>query len=110
MSEPTYIDLLIENDELALDANGQPVRIYDRDVIAQDVRHRIRESLLLLSLVGERHKARRKLILNKIKIEVEKDSRIIPGSCEPVEKNIREIQIAAKTEFGPIGMLENVGI
>ncbi len=76
-----YKDILISNDDLALDGS-QAVAIYDRDVIAQDLIHAIRESGYLVKMVAERSAERRNLLLTKIILLAEDDDRIIPGTVE----------------------------
>ena len=98
----TYIDLKIIDDDLELDTSGNPVFVFDRDVIAQDVRHAIRESGLLFELIGERRPANRKLTYNKVKTLVEDDERVIPGSCSITEEDTDAVFIFADTEFGPV--------
>jgi len=76
-----YSDISVpSSDDLALDANGQAVIITDRDVIAQDLIHAIRESGYLPQLVAERNAERRQLLIQKIILLVEDDARIIPGT------------------------------
>lgn len=104
MDDFTYSDIKIVNDDLALDDSQQPIFIFDREVIAQDIRHQVRESALLESLVGERNKNHRAIVINKIKILVESDQRIEPGTSEITEVNSGQILILANTEFGPIDL------
>ena len=60
MPDDYYRDLLISKDDMTLDANGEPVLVTGRACIAQDIQHMIRESGLLVELVGERDGIRRK--------------------------------------------------
>ncbi|MEN9360644.1 MAG: hypothetical protein RL095_2179 [Verrucomicrobiota bacterium] len=78
----TYSDLLITGDDLTLDADGLPLMVTDRDCIAQDILHAIRESGYLPPLVAERSSERRRLWLQRIVLLVEADRRIIPGSVD----------------------------
>jgi hypothetical protein len=102
----TYIDLLIENDDIVTDDDGQPLLITDRDVIAQDINHAIRESGLLSDLIGERNQQRRAMIRKKLRTVVENDSRVTPGTSSVSEtlSSTKEIYlvITAETEFGLI--------
>jgi len=100
----TYTDLKITDDEIELDAAGIPVKIYDRDVIAQDVRHMIRESGLLPQMIAERSRDMRGLILKRLRMLVESDSRIIPGSTEINEISNGEFMLTADSEFGNISV------
>ncbi|MEH6649987.1 MAG: DUF2590 family protein [Motiliproteus sp.] len=77
-----YIDLLIEGDDLSLDQAGLPVLVFDRDSIAQDIKHAIRESGHLIEMVAERSDEKRRLLLQKIRMVVEEDRRIVPGTVE----------------------------
>ena len=97
-------DLKIIEDDLELDSSDQPIFIYDRDVIAQDMRHSIRESGLLELLIGERSQAQRALVFNKIRILIETDTRINPGTSAIKAIEIDNLLITAETEFGPIDM------
>jgi hypothetical protein len=75
----TYSDIKIFDDDLATD-DVQAVIIHDRDVILQDLRHALRESGLLVTLIGERSTTRRRLAEQKIIDMVEADTRIVPGT------------------------------
>lgn len=97
-----YTDLWIVDDQIKLDAAGIPELIHDRDVIEQDVRHALRESGLLEQLVGERSVQIKKLILKKIRILVESDARILPGSSAISAVNKQTFSISADSEFGPV--------
>jgi len=79
MTMSRYSDIQILDDDLALDGVQAKI-IYDRDVILQDLRHALRESGLLIRLIGERLRGRRRLIEQEIIELVEDDSRIVPGS------------------------------
>lgn len=98
----TYTDLLIENDEIATDAAGIPLQIYDRDVIAQDIRHMLRESGLLEQLIAERSAEIKRLILKNIRSLIESDLRVVPGSCKANFANPNELILLADSEFGAI--------
>ncbi|MDP2548903.1 DUF2590 family protein [Oceanobacter sp. 4_MG-2023] len=102
----TYIDLLITDDDISTDTAGQPLLVTDRDVIAQDTRHAIRESGLLTKLIGQRDSQQRALVRKQIRQVVESDSRIKPGTSAVTEyfattKNV-QITVTAETEFGLI--------
>ena len=101
-----YTDILIEDDDIKTDSAGQPVYIYDRDVIAQDIRHAIRESGLPTQLIGQRDRQQRALVLKRIKQTVEADPRVVPGTSSVKENfvSLNQVQLSAtaNTEFGPI--------
>lgn len=101
-SYPVHIDLKITNDDVELDSSSQPVFIYDVDVVIQDIRHAIRESGLLEKLIAERSFKHRSLVFNQLKILVENDERIEPGSSDVTETEIGVIYISAISDFGDI--------
>jgi hypothetical protein len=99
-----YQDLKITNDDLALDSAGNPVFIYDRDVIAQDIRHALRESGVLFGLIGESRPEHRNLVFNKLHRLIENDARVIPGSSVVTALSSGQLLLEAQTEFGPIDL------
>lgn len=100
-----YTDILMQGDDIATDDAGQPVYIHDRDVIAQDIGHALRESGLLESLIGERSQQRRALTFKKMRQIVEADTRTVPGTSEVTETTPGNLQITAETEFGKIDLV-----
>ena len=103
-------------DDLALDENGQAVIITDRDVIAQDLIHAIRESGYVVELIAERNPERRQLLLQNIILLVEDDERIVPGSATLTQNapaagsNEWSWDLQADTyEFGQIKLSMGVG-
>ncbi len=78
---PKYTDILVTDDDVTLDAGGNPVIIYDRDVIAQDLVHMIRENGYLPPLVGNRNRDDIERTKVEITIAVDNDYRIVPGSA-----------------------------
>ncbi|NIB44770.1 DUF2590 family protein [Pseudomaricurvus alkylphenolicus] len=98
-----YIDLLITDDDLTLDVAVQPLLISDRASIAQDVKHLVRESGLLVQIIGERDVDAVKTILNRIETLVENDVRIVPGTARVTRTDVETIFITADTqEYGPV--------
>jgi hypothetical protein len=98
-----YTDLLIEGDGIALDAFGFPRLINGRASIAQDIKHMIRETGLLIEMIGERHaeKVQRKMI--QIERYVEDDERITPGTAKVTRTDNETFFITAKTiEYGDV--------
>ena len=98
-----YLDLQITDDDLTLDAGQNPVMVNDRDVIAQDLVHMIRESGYLPPLVGNRNRD----IIERTKVEitlaVDNDKRIVPGSAYIEEPQDGKFYLIADTiEFGPV--------
>ncbi len=80
MPDDFYRDLLIIDDDMALDAGRQPRLVTGRACIAQDIQHMIRESGLLVELVGERDVMQRKTNLVRLSLMVDQDPRIKPGT------------------------------
>lgn len=81
-----YSDIKIPTtDDLALDEHGQAAMVTDRDVIAQDLIHAIRESGYLTEMVAERNPERRRLLLQNIILLAEDDERIVPGTVTLTE-------------------------
>lgn len=98
-----YVDLLITNNDLTLDAGGNPKLITDRDVIAQDLVHMIREKGFLPPLVGNRNRADIDRIKVKITLAVDNDQRIVPGSATISEPEPGTFYLIADTiEYGPV--------
>ncbi len=99
-----YTDLLITDDDVVLDAGNNPVLIYDRDVIAQDLVHMIRENGYLPPLIANRNRdfiERTKVIIT---MAVDNDYRIVPGSAEIEEPEPGLFYLTAETiKFGPVG-------
>jgi len=105
MSNGKYIDILISGDDIALDAGGMPVAVADRDSIAQDIVHMIRETGLLVQLVGNRDARTKARNLMLLTLEVDRDERIIPGTTEIEEVGLGQFNLTAQTrEFGSIAL------
>ncbi len=92
-----HFDLLIIDDDIAIGDDGEPLTIDGRPSIAQDCCHAIRESNLLLGLIGERNQLYRRAIHQKIEQLVESDRRIIPGTCRVADQVSGNIRVGAKT-------------
>lgn len=100
-----HYDMLIINDDLAFGTDGEPLAVDGRPSIAQDVAHAIRESQLLLELIGERNPLLRRGIHQQIEALVEQDLRVIPGTCRVTEpKDATAPWVIAKTyDYNDIG-------
>ncbi|WP_020411010.1 DUF2590 family protein [Hahella ganghwensis] len=92
-----YIDLYIVDNDLALDAIGVPQEVDGRASIAQDIKHMIRESGLLVELIGERNGEKVALNLSRIETRVENDTRIKPGTAKVTRTDTETFLITAKT-------------
>lgn len=98
-----YIDLLIQGNDLVLDASRQPLTIEDRGSIAQDIGHMIRESGLLVTLVAERSKQRQADCILQLELLVEDDERLVPGTGRITQEALGVYLVTAKTiKFGNI--------
>lgn len=103
MTERKYIDLLIEGEDIKLDAGKQPILCDNRYSIAQDIKHTLLESGLLTALIGERSAVLRADIFLQMQLLIEDDERLVPGTIQIIEKNQRNLWIVAETvEFGEI--------
>ena len=100
-----YFDILITDDDITLDVGGLPERCWDRDSIAQDIKHMIRDSGLLVELVANRDEGKKAENLVELTIMVDDDERIVPGSCEITEVDLGIFFLEAETvEFGSVSL------
>ena len=96
-----YIDLLIEDNDFALDLSRQPVPVEDRACIAQDIGHMIRESGLLVTLVAERNRLKQRDCIQQLELLVEADVRLVPGTARITELGSGQYLVTATTlQFG----------
>lgn len=103
MAEPLYKDLLVTDEDITLDAGRNPVMVYDRDCIAQDLVHMIRETGLLVELLGNRNEVMRAATLIKLELAIEEDERVVPGSVIIEEPKLGELYVVVESnDFGPI--------
>lgn len=103
-----FRDLHIESGDVVLDAGHNPVNLTDRDVIAQDIVHAIFDAGLANLLVGDRGTGITQDTQTQIKLLVEDDVRIMPGTVKVEQNENQKGQwwIHAKTiEFGSISSL-----
>jgi hypothetical protein len=100
-----YIDLLIEQDDLTLDAGGNPKLVDGRASIAQDIKHMIRESGLLVDIIANRDALTRRTNIIRITMAVDDDERIVPGTAEVEESAPGEYWLTATTvKYGNIAL------
>lgn len=98
-----YIDLAISDNDLTLDSGGEPLLIDDRDSIAQDIKHLIRESGLMVKIIGERDQVNVRASLMELELLIEDDDRLVPGTIAITNIDAELYFITAETlEFGPI--------
>ena len=74
-------DLLIIDDDIALEGIGEPGLATERTCIAQDIAHMIREKGYAVEMVGERGRIARETLISRIEMEMEEDARIVPGTA-----------------------------
>ncbi|GHA05553.1 DUF2590 family protein [Oceanisphaera arctica] len=100
-SDRQYIDLLIEDGGIVLDAGAQPVYTDNRHSIGQDIKHAVLESGLARALIGERSPTLRADVRTQIRILVEQDRRLVPGTAELREEAADRYLLTATTyDFG----------
>lgn len=92
-----YIDLLIEDNAMVLDAGLQPVLTHSRHSIGQDIKHEILERGLARKLIGERSPTLRADVRTQIRILVEQDYRVVPGTAHIIEEAADRYLITAQT-------------
>lgn len=92
-----YVDLLITNDDFTLDAAGEPMLVYDADCIAQDIKHLIRESGLMVEVIGQRDSIKVRSNLQKLILLIEDDKRLVPGTIVITQIDTETFYITATT-------------
>lgn len=92
-----YVDLSIHSDAIQLDSFGLPLLIDGRASIAQDIKHMVRETGLLVEMVGERNAERVKRNMVRIERHVEDDARIRPGTARVTRVNTDTFYLTAQT-------------
>lgn len=103
MTEPQYVDLLIVDDDLVLDAGRVPAPVTDRACIAQDIGHMIRDSGLLVAMVAERSSLKQRDFRQQIELLVETDTRLVPGTARMTALgNGNHLITATTVAFGPV--------
>lgn len=103
-----YVDIRITDDDFTLDVGGEPELIYDKDCITQDVKHLIRDSGLLVEIIGQRNKAIVTNRLQQLALLVEEDERLIPGTIEITQISLDVLFIVANTyEYGQVDFKVN---
>ena len=100
-----YLDLQIVDDDITPDAGGLPLKISQRASIAQDLVHMIRERGYLTAMLAERDPRRRRELMVKITIDVDDDTRIIPGTARIEESAPGHLWLTATTaKYGDISL------
>ena len=91
-----HIDFAVVDGDFVLNGSLSPSTVKAADTIAQDIKHRILESGLLVQLIGLRNQNGIKPILTELELLVEQDNRLKPGSINII-KNDNGLLIEAKT-------------
>ena len=103
MAERLYVDLLITNNDLTLDSGGEPQLVDNRESIAQDIKHLIRESGLMVQIIGQRSQVAIDANLQALELLIEDDDRLVPGTIQITALDKENFIVTADTvEFGPI--------
>ncbi|MEN3159593.1 DUF2590 family protein [Alkalimonas sp. NCh-2] len=106
-----YRDLHINNGDLVLDAGFNPEYLTDRAVIAQDIAHAIIESGLAHLLVSDRGTGVTADTKVRIKLLVEDDTRILPGTVRVESQDNGQWWVFADTiDFGPLSQRITEGL
>ena len=92
-----YLDLSVTDDDLTLDVGRNVETCTDRDVIAQDIVHMIREKGFLPPLVANRNRGIIDQTMVKITLAVDNDHRIVPGSATIEESDTGTFYLIADT-------------
>lgn len=100
-----YADLLITDNDLTFDALGEPLLVYDADCIAQDIKHLIRESGLMVEIIGQRDNIKVRSNLQKLTLLIEEDVRLVPGTVVITQIDTETFYITATTyKYGVINV------
>lgn len=98
-----YTDLLITDNDLTLDVGGEPQLIYDADCIVQDIKHLIRDSGLLVGIVGQRNQIKVDDVLLQLTLLIEDDVRLIPGTVDITQTDTGTFFVQASTyDYGDV--------
>ena len=98
-----FIDLHINNGDVVLDAGLNPIYLTDRAVIAQDIVHAILDTGLAHFLVSDRGTGVTADTQIKIKLLVEDDVRIMPGTVRVEQVSSGQWWVYADTiNFGAV--------
>jgi len=98
-------DIQIIEGEVVFDDQLAPSFFSGKGVIEQSLRNRIEENNFMVRLIGERLYINRLAVYESIKLEVEEDLRVIPGTCSIAEES-NLLMINATSEDGESLYLE----
>ena len=101
--EQQWIDILINKDrDIELDVAGMPAYTDNRASIAQDIKHMILETGILVELIGDRSREKWQSNMNRLELMVEEDVRIKPGTVKIDRPRTEILNLTADTTMGPI--------
>lgn len=104
-----YVDLFITDNDLTLGSGGEPLLCDDRVSIAQDIKHLIRESGLMVTIIGQRSRDLIADAIQRLVILIEDDERLVPGTVAITETTFEQYFVTADTvEFGAISFLASL--
>jgi len=102
----THIDLHIVDGDFVFNDSLSEELLQESNVIAQDVKHRIIESGILVKLVKLRNVNGISQILTELELEVEKDDRLKPGTIFVNYNTDNTLTIEAQTrEYGTVQLV-----
>lgn len=102
---PDYVDILIIDDDVSLDSGGEPRLIYDADCITQDIKHLIRDSGLMVEIIGQRNTMIVAANLQKLELMIEDDVRLVPGTIVITRTDTETFYVTATTyKYGQINL------
>lgn len=100
-----YLDLSVVDGDFMLDAAANPETVEGRASIAQDIKHMVIESGLLVEIVAERHPEKIRQNLQRIERKVDLDPRIVAGTGAVTVAAAELFFISATTvDYGPIAL------
>ena len=103
-----YVDILMNDDDITLDAAGGAIYVTGRASIAQDIKHLIRETGLLVEMIGERDDIALQLKIQQLIIAIEDEPRVVPGTVAITRTDTETLYLTADTELGPIESYINI--
>ncbi len=97
-----YIDILMTDDDIALDGANVPLFVTGINSIAQDIKHLVRETGLLVEMIGQRDDVSIAQNIQRLIVAVEDDQRIVPGTVTIERTDTETFYLAAETIIGDI--------
>lgn len=95
----THVDLNIVDGDFVTSPTLTVGKLSQANVVAQDIKHRILESGLLVKLIKLRNINYISAVLTELELEVEKDNRLVPGSVFIKRNDDQTLSINADTHL-----------